>query len=379
MKMIKRFAVVVLALLLALSACGCLHEKDEVAVTVGDIEFTSAYYMCAFVFADLQGQQEVYDSLSEKDKSNAELDYRSKKIDGKEYQKWVEDEAVKTIKNNAAYRTLCKNNKVSLSDKLKESLNQEIEQMWAYYSDWFKANGVYRETFETYKTDTYYKSAYFDYLYGKEGTKAPAAEEITAKMTENLILADVLEGAFTSYDQTTGAQKTLTDAEKTELKNKFNAYAADLTAGKKTFDQVYHEHKGTEQAKEDTEITDFGESDVAPKNRHASVFGTKAVEEKTGSSYQSAHFDTVKAMAVGEVKVIELEDNAGIMLVVKRDIIDDKYYADNFETVVRYLLKDADFEKEIAAHVKATKCEVSDYAVGQFEANDIPEMTYNEQ
>ena len=43
MKMIKRFAVVVLALLLALSACGCLHEKDEVAVTVGDLEFTSAY------------------------------------------------------------------------------------------------------------------------------------------------------------------------------------------------------------------------------------------------------------------------------------------------------------------------------------------------
>ena len=46
MKMIKRIAVMLLALLLAFSACGCLHEKGEIAVTVGDTDFTSAYYMC---------------------------------------------------------------------------------------------------------------------------------------------------------------------------------------------------------------------------------------------------------------------------------------------------------------------------------------------
>ncbi|MBE6727516.1 MAG: hypothetical protein E7562_02575 [Ruminococcaceae bacterium] len=368
MKMMKKFAVVLLALLIALSACGCLHEKDEVAVTVGDVEFTSAYYLCSFLFADLTAQQKVSEALAEKEKDTSDIDYRTQKVEGKEYQKWVKEEALKTVKNNAAYRILCDKNKVELEEDVKKEITTQLENMWASYSTWFEENGVYRTTLEKYLTDTYYQSAYFEYLYGKEGTKAPTADEVTAKMVDNLVLADMLQASFTTYDQTTYEQKKLSDAEITELKNKFNTYVSELNSGKKTFEQVYHEYNKSEQST-DTEITDFGESDVAPQNRHASILGSKEAE-----NYTSEHFDTAKAMAVGEAKVVELEESAGLVLIVKRDIIADKYYADNYDLVVRYLLKQDEFDKTIEDYVKTLKVTVDDSAVDRFEATDITEM-----
>ena len=64
MKFIKKLAAVLLAAVMVLSICGC-HQKNEIAVTVGDYEYTSAYYMCALVSAYSEGQSEVYENLTE--------------------------------------------------------------------------------------------------------------------------------------------------------------------------------------------------------------------------------------------------------------------------------------------------------------------------
>ena len=51
MKMIKSLAAFCLAFILIFNFSSC-HPKDEVAMTVGDIEITSALYMCALLQAD---------------------------------------------------------------------------------------------------------------------------------------------------------------------------------------------------------------------------------------------------------------------------------------------------------------------------------------
>ena len=55
MRNIKRIIALALGLLMALSFAGC-HKKNEIAVTIGDVEFTSAYYMCALVNADSEAK-----------------------------------------------------------------------------------------------------------------------------------------------------------------------------------------------------------------------------------------------------------------------------------------------------------------------------------
>ena len=79
MKNFKRIIAMALVLLMVLSFAGC-HKKGEIAVTVGEVEFTSAYYMCALVNADSEAKSKVYEELDEEEQS-AEIDFYSKKID----------------------------------------------------------------------------------------------------------------------------------------------------------------------------------------------------------------------------------------------------------------------------------------------------------
>ena len=112
MKNLKRILAAALVLAMALTAAAC-HPKDEIAVTVGDVEFTSAYYMCALINADSEAKSRVQEELSD-DESTTDIDYYSKKIDDKDYVTWVEDTAMDYLKKIAAYKTLCKDNELEL-------------------------------------------------------------------------------------------------------------------------------------------------------------------------------------------------------------------------------------------------------------------------
>jgi hypothetical protein len=103
-------------MLASFAAC---HPKDEVAVTVGDVEFTSAYYMCALINADNEARSLVDEALAEKkekdDKDSSststateEVDYYSEKVEGKKYVDWVKARAIENLKQIAAYKIKCK-------------------------------------------------------------------------------------------------------------------------------------------------------------------------------------------------------------------------------------------------------------------------------
>ena len=113
MKNIKRVFALALVLFMALTVTAC-HKKDEIAVKIGDVEFTSAYYMCALINADSEAKAKVQEELSE-DESTGDVDYYLKKIDDKDFVSWVEDTAIDYLKEIAAYKTLCKENDLEIS------------------------------------------------------------------------------------------------------------------------------------------------------------------------------------------------------------------------------------------------------------------------
>ena len=73
MKLLKKIAALLSTVAILLTFVGC-HKKDEIAVTVNDVEFTSAYYMCAFIDADSQAQQKVKEMAEEDAAISAEWD-----------------------------------------------------------------------------------------------------------------------------------------------------------------------------------------------------------------------------------------------------------------------------------------------------------------
>ena len=364
MKNFKRIIALALVFLMAVSFVGC-HKKNEIAVTVGDVEFTSAYYMCALINADSEAKTKVQEELSEDEQSGTEeIDYYSKKIDKKDYVKWVEDKAMESLKTIAAYKLLCKENKLEISKEDASNADMYASYYWSSYGygAYFEPNGVSQATYTQYMKDSYYAETYFEHLYGAEGEKAIAADEVKTKMNDNFVVANVLTASFTSE---------MKDDEKTALKDKFNGYLAELQGGKRTFEAIYKEYNDVKEEEEESHEGHDHEANPHPKDEYASIIGAK------DTGYDAEYYDAVKAMATGEMKIIELENNAGLVLVVKQDINADEYYLKTLDMTVRHLIADDEYEKTIEDYAKKLKAEVNDFAVGQFKVKNIVEPSYN--
>ena len=353
MKNIKRVFALALVLVMALAVAAC-HPKDEVAVKIGDVEFSSAYYMCALINADSEAKSRVQEELSE-DEASADVDYYSKKLDDKDFVTWVEDTAMDSLKEIAANKTLCKENNLEIPEEDLQNAETYASYYWSSYgySAYFEPNGVGQSTYTQYMKDSYYASVYFEHLYGEGGEKEISADTVKTKMYDNFIVADLLEVSFSEKS----------DDEITALKDKINGYAAELKNGKKTFEEVYKDYNGTTDEAEEENDT----HEDHPKDEYATILGS------SDTVYASEHYETVKAMATGEVKVIELDDNAGLVLAVKQDISADSYYLDTLDMTTRHLIADEEYEKDIKEYAAKMECEVNDYAVKQFKVKKIVE------
>lgn len=367
MSLIKKLSAIICVLALMLSFAGC-HKKDEIAVTIGDVEFTSAYYMCAFVTADSSARQKVSESLTEAEQTSGNVDIYSKKIDGKKYADWVKATALDELRKIAAYKTLCTANKVELTAEQKTEAAQMAAYYWSSYGyqSLLEPNGVSEKTYNDYMLDSYYSSVYFEYLYGKDGKQEISADDVNKSLIENFEIANVLEGSYKTQE---GAD--LTDKEKADLKAKFEAYVNELKDNKRSFEEIYKEYNKVADEKEEADKTEDGEEkELEPLDKYASLLGS----DKT--DYKSDHFKTVKEMTVGEIKLVELEDKSGIVILVRKDISADPYYLENLDITVRHILKGDEFDKNIEAEAKKLTLKENTFATGQFK---VKKIVYPEQ
>jgi len=360
MKNVKRLLSVLLILVLALSFAGC-HKKNEIAVTIGEWEFTSAYYMCAFLQANSEAETLVTEKLSEEE-SQAEIDFTSKKVEGKKFTDWVKDKAIEYLKEIATYKTLCKENDLKIDDETKASLEANVSSYWSqYYYAMYEPNGVSQDTYTKFMLDTYYSELYFEYLYAADGKTPVASADVEKEFYDNYIIADYLEANF---------EQEATEEDKTALKEKLDGYVEKLNSGELTFEQVYNDYNGiteTEAQEEhdhDHEHEESEEEVKEPKDKYAQLLGS------ADTSYANDNYDTIKEMAIGEAKLITVE-NTGYVLAVKQDIKADTYYLENLDMTVRHALKDKDFEKIIEKEAKKAKADINNYAVNQFKVKKI--------
>lgn len=359
MKLFKKAVALLGAVAILLTFAGC-HKKNEVAVTVNGVEFTSAYYMCAFLDADSQARNKIDEKAMEDDKIDTSKDgyYYSQKIDGKKYQEWVKDTAIESLKKIAAYKIKCDENKLKISNDDKLGVEQYASYYWSNgYGAMYEPNGVSFETYKKYMLDSYYTQEYFEFLYGKEGKNAVSEDDIKKFLGENYLIANVL---YTDLSQ-------LKDEEKTEKVKTINGYADQLKAGTLTFEDAYYKEHPSEKKEETTTTTEADKDKLVQKDKFATVMGS----DKTQETYQDEFYAEAKKMAVGEVKVIEEKDGSAITILVKGDIMADPYYLENYDMTVRHDLKDKEYEKAIDEFVKTLKADVNSYAVDRFKAKKL--------
>ncbi len=362
MNNLKRFFALMLCLALMITCFAGCHKKGEIAVKIGDIEFTSGYYACALVMADSEARVKVEENLSE-DELKGDVKYWKHKVEETDYTEWVENRAIEELTKKAAFKTLCTENKVELDSEKIENAKIEADYMWdSYgYSALLEPNGVAKETFVNYLIDGYLADEYFSFLYGKGGEKEVSADEISKQLTENYALVNKLEVSFSG----------LTDEQMTEKKNQLAGYEASLKDGSKTFEEIYLDYNN-QSAEDHNHETEEGQS--APQDAHASVLGAE------DTYYESEHYAAAKEMAVGDVKVITLEEDAGLVLLVKKDIAADPYYIEDeaYDTMLRQDIVGDQFDKDIEEYGKKLACDVNTSSTKQFKVKNIvyPQAAY---
>ena len=377
MNAIKRFLVLALCLALVVSCFTGCHEKGEIAVTVGDEQFTSGYYACALVFADMDAREKVNATLSSAELMADKIEYWKKTVDGVEYTTWVENTALDKLKLIAAAKKLCKQYSVSNDELMKTEYKQIFDNLWldGNVAKFMEENGVARETFEdfayySYLIDSMFFANYFglqnsddftnplfDKIYGEGGVKEISAEKIKTHLNDNYALVNLINVSYTG----------LTDEEKAEKQKQVDAYAQALKDGTKTFEDVYNEYY--EVKDEDKEETTDTETDDTPKP--LDPYGLPVCKEESELGYAFDQYDIVKAMAVDEVKVIALEENKGLILAVKRDITADPYYLTTGDKDLREEIVGDEFINTLKTEANALGCDVNKKSTRQFKVKKI--------
>ncbi len=368
MKFIKKIAALLLIAVMMLSVCGC-HKKNEIAVTVGDYEYTSAYYMCALINAFYDGQEEVYNTLTETEQQAEEVDYFSKKIGDKSFSDWVKNRAIEILKTISYYKSVSEKAGVKLDDETKSVSESYASVIWQNYSELFEPNGVSQSTFTDYfvegayapmtdyalaymvgiNTPNDYEELYFQHLYGKDGEKEIKAKVIKKELYDQYIIADVLEVTFTEEQE---------DSERKNIKQQFKKYEENLKNGKMTFKEVYKDYYQI------TNKEDLPTSEA--KDPFASVLNASS----------SDNYSDIKKLKTDEVKLFTDDEAGTVSLVVKKDIKSDKYYLETLDNTIRHTLKDEEFQKASEEAALKLKAEVNDYAVDRFKVKNIKTPEY---
>lgn len=387
MKTSKRLLAVLLAAVLT-AACfvGC-HKKDAVAATYSangkTYSLPAGEYAMAIILADNEGRGKVNEDLTDAEKNAGNVDYLKKKIDGKKYEEWVVDRAQEIVKQYFYYAAQFDKNKLELSESDAESMKSYLSYQWAMsgYQYICQPNGVSYDSFEAFETIYSYKrNTLFTYLYGDNGPKEIPQADRTACLNEKFALADVIEvdpstlaekgEDITDSSLTSEEKKALTKTLTERAKALLNGYADRINKGE-DFSAIYYEHTKTKPEEEKEKEEETGdETKPKPQDSLAKLYGDE------GTSVESSLFETVTDCAVGVPTVKETESGS-VLLVLRKDVLADPYYAETYNDETLYLLKSDEFDKAVQDETGKLNVEFDRYECNYIKPSKIDYTEYN--
>lgn len=384
MSRLKKVIAVVAAFAVCISCMGalsaCRMTKDETVVTYknGDktIEIKAGTYLYLLLSAYSQFRSE-YDAAIEKAgaTTSADLKYEKETLDKKDYNTWIKDKTLELCAQYAYVETEFDKLGLKISDDIQSQLDAAASATWASgsYEEVYGPNGVSLNSFSKFFTNQYYKmDMIYDYYYGEHtdaekskdknmGSLRPSDDEIIKNYTKYYVLADTISVSLTKSDSTSSDVVSLTDAEKAAAKKKLQGYADRINSGI-PFSTIYKEHNGSDISSDSANAGD---------DKYATLYGS----EKTGNQ-NSSYFSEISKQKVGKAAVVEFSDC--YMLVYKKDITKDSYYKENLKSSIVYLMKYADFTKNIEDNAKKLEADVNQSAVNYYTPKKVKVPTVAE-
>ena len=387
MKRFSRIIAAVLAALLMVSAFAGCHQKDAVVATYSangkTYKLTSGQYAYAMILAESEGRSLVTENLTDEEKnSGEEVDYYKKTLEKKKFADWVVDRAEELCREYFAVAASFDKYKLELSDSDKEGMDSYLSYQWQMsgYMYICEPNGVSYDSFASFqKVFVYQRNTLLKHIYGEDGPKALSKDEMTKALTDNFVIANLLEidSAGLVKEDTDEAK----EAAKKEAQDKLNGYIDRIKLGE-TFKTIYEEYEA-EQAEEEEEATSSeatssetassestsseatssettsstasseGEEELKPLDELAKLLGSEE------SSAASEIFEDVSKCEIGVPTVIEKD---GVYaLVIRQDIVADPYDTENYTNEALIILKGDEFDADVKKDADKLEVEFNNY------------------
>ena len=400
MSKIKAVIAFCLALVLCLSLVGC-HSENEVALTIGGVEISSAMYGCALIQADLDARAIIDGNVG----TVGLVDYSTQTIDQTPYDEWVENRALNLCKLYAAYTLKMQELKIEADP---DTLNNVYNACYTYwlmgdtvfssssytpYATIMEPNGVSWETYIKFNETAAMDEAVFNYFYGIKGTKKLSDEEINKYFTEHYALIynitlDYNVGSVKATEEQKKEVDTFINTLKTRLEagEDFATIKADLDAfekkRKESSSTTSSNTSSNNSSTTSSEVTSSGTTSSDVTSSETTSSGTSSetkpqpkdkdavlVYDSTVGSNADTNFANIKIMAVGDVKLIET--STGWRLIKKIDLMSDTYYRDENYLVIANLIKGEEFGKEIQAYADSLTVDKNGFAMGQYTVDSL--------
>lgn len=379
MKLTIRILALVLAMATAFTLIGC-HQKDEVVLTIGDVEITSGLYI-AF---QLEGYGKLMDGVNSNLEASSATGEITKYADYFNYT--YEDQTASDYINNQALATAMEY--ALLQQKYKEygleldkSQTDYIESYAKYYWDggeknYYEPNGVGYESYKKLVTYRTMKSVIFDYYYnkkdeetGKGGLYAVADSELIKNLGENYVLANTLTIDLVPSEET--GLTEYTEEQIAQFKTEIQGHVDSFNKGT-SYEEIYKTVYGEEPQSNVTETEDlktiYPQSAVVYSEDSSDAVLYNLIKTKIGE----------KDFKYGTAYLVGTEADQQFSMVIVYDISKDPYYLEQYRTELLYNLKDEEFSDKLAEEAKALTVNKNQSLVDFYKPTNIDYDTVEE-
>lgn len=372
----KKTAAAGAAIILAASMCGC--SDSGYIGTINGVQYRTGVYLSALITAAGNAQTEVSDVRKEAGDTSEVQDIFAETIDGKNANDWIKEEALKSLKRNAAVEKLFADNGLTLTEEERSGINAQINSLWndeniyAKYlynfdtmGEYYESIGIGKESLrEIYLNNTKQEDLFMHY-YDTDGVKPVTEEEFNKQLTDTRAVVKYIELPF---EDKYGIDLK-EDSEKQAVKDKAADYVSRLNSGT-DFTEIQYEHdlaeaqnkaavdaeekynelsnSETEEAPADYDKYIQDAIDAATATKHESADELDVVISKASSTLSEELTEFIWA-AAADGKAVTFETDASIYVVVREDITTKTTWKEDNKSTILHEIKGDEFDAEIDA------------------------------
>lgn len=207
---------------------------------------------------------------------------------------------VEICKTSAATEKLMKTEGVTLSANYKRLIAEETDSKWSLFSSYYESMGISKQDITQALTFDYNKKELLDYYYGEKGKTPVSDEKIKSQLDKIYVGFKAIEASYLKVSDM-GESVSLSDAEKKNLRSRFEAMAKSINSSVMTINdanKAYNESIGI----------------IVTQNPETALI-------KQGDVlYDDSFFDEVSKLKKGEAAVVE---SGNSVFLIQRQVITD--------------------------------------------------------